>query len=135
MAAQGDEGRAAMSRHWLTPRLQAWGDRPALIWGDQSWSFAQLKDASEIWLDQLAQHGVKPGDTLAICGDYSPRVCALLVAALLNRNIIVPLASATAPRWDRLMELAQVRFAVRFAGNDTWDISSCEHAVSHPLLQ
>jgi hypothetical protein len=38
---------------------------------------------------QLAQHGVRPGDALAICGDYSPNLCALLLAAFLNRNIIV----------------------------------------------
>ena len=79
--------------------------------------------------------GSKPGDTLAICGDYSPKLCALLLAALLNRNIIVPLASATAPRWNRLMELAQVQFAVRFDSDDSWHVTSFERAVSHPLLR
>jgi acyl-CoA synthetase (AMP-forming)/AMP-acid ligase II len=124
-----------MSRRWLTQRLQSWGDTPALIWGNQSWSFTQLRDGSDAWLRQLAQHGVKPGDTLAICGDYSPKLCALLLAALLNRNIIIPLASATAPRWTRLMELAQVKFAVRFDGDDSWHITSFDRAVAHPLLQ
>jgi acyl-CoA synthetase (AMP-forming)/AMP-acid ligase II len=98
-----------MSRHWLTRRLQSWGDRPALIWNNESWSFRQLCDGRDAWLRQLAQHGVKPGDTLAICGDYSPKLCALLLAALVNRNIIVPLASAT--------------------------VTSFERAVSHPLLR
>ena len=95
-----------MSRHWLTQRLQSWGDRPALIWKNESWSFRQLCDGCDAWLDQLTHHGTKPGDTLAICGDYSPNLCALLLAALLNRNIIVPLTSATAAGWKRLMELA-----------------------------
>src|SRR5262245_35341046 len=121
-----------MGQHWLSQRLRSWGDRPALIWREEGWSFAELCDGCGEWLARLARHGVKPGDTLAICGDYSPHLCALLVAALLNRNIIVPLASATAPRWDRLMELAQVRFAVRFGDDDTWDITPCAHAVSHP---
>ena len=85
-----------MNRHWLTQRLRSWGDRPALIWRDESWSFKQLCDGSDAWLGDLARQGVKPGDTLAICGDYSPKLCALLLAALLNRNIIVPLTSATA---------------------------------------
>src|SRR6185503_13043472 len=83
-----------MNRHWLTPRLRSWGDRPALIWRDESRSFNQLCDDSESWLRELAQHGVKPGDTLAICGDYSPKLCALLLAAVLNRNILVPLGPA-----------------------------------------
>jgi len=124
-----------MSRQWLTQRLQSWGDRPALIWSNESWSFRQLCDGCDAWLDKLAQHGVKPGDTLAICGDYSPKLCALLLAALVNRNIIVPLASTTAPRWNRLMELAQVKFAVRFAGDDSWHVTSFDRAVSHALLQ
>src|SRR5262245_34781611 len=107
-----------MGRHWLTPRLRSFGDRPALIWHNESWSFTRLCDGCDAWLDRLSRHGVKPGDTLAICGDYSPSLCALLLAAVRNRNIIVPLASATALRWDRLMDLAQVRFAVRFDDDD-----------------
>jgi long-chain acyl-CoA synthetase len=124
-----------MNRHWLTQRLQFWGDRPALIWRNESWSFTQLRNDCDAWLGQLAQRGVKPGDTLAICGDYSPKLCALLLAAVLNRNIIIPLASATAPRWSRLMELAQVRFAVRFDSDDSWHVTSFDRAVSHPLLR
>ncbi len=124
-----------MNRHWLTRRLQSWGDRPALIWRNESWSFSQLCDGCDAWLDQLAQYGVRPGDTLAVCGDYSPKLCALLLAALLNRNIIVPLASATAPRWSRLMQLAQVQFAIRFDSDDSWSVTSFDRAVSNPLLR
>src|SRR5262249_25138087 len=124
-----------MKRHWLTRRLRSLGDRPALILNDESWSFIQLCDRCDAWLGQLAQHGVRPGDTLAICGDYSPKLCALLLAGLLNRNIIIPLASATAPRWNQLMELAQVQFAVRFEDDDSWRVTSFERAVSHPLLR
>jgi acyl-CoA synthetase (AMP-forming)/AMP-acid ligase II len=133
MANAMRQGRA--DRHWLTQRLQSLGDAPALIWRNESWSFSQLCNGCDDWLGRLAQHGVKPGDTLAICGDYSPNLCALLLAALLNRNIIVPLASATAPRWDPLMALAQVQFAVRFDRDDTWCITGFERTVSHPLLQ
>jgi acyl-coenzyme A synthetase/AMP-(fatty) acid ligase len=124
-----------MDRHWLIRRLHSWGDRSALIWRSENWSFSQLCDVSEVWLDRLTRHTVNPGDTLAICGDYSPMACALLVAAVLNRNIIVPLASATAPRWNRLMELAQVQFAVRFDSNDAWEVTSSDRAASHPLLK
>src|SRR5258708_6188548 len=135
MANAERQGRAGMDRPLLTGQLHSWGDRPALIWSNESWSFRQLCDGRDAWLRHLAQHGVKPGDTLAICGDYSPKLCALLLAALVNRNIIVPLASATAPRWNRLMGLAQVQFAVRFKSDDSWHVTSFERAVSHPLLR
>jgi acyl-CoA synthetase (AMP-forming)/AMP-acid ligase II len=134
MAAQG-HGGALMSRHWLSERLRSWGHRPALIGSNESWSFHQLCDGCDAWLRELAQRGVKPGDTLAICGDYSPRLCALLLAGLLNRNIIVPLAAASAPRWNELMKLAQVQFAVCFSGDDSWQAAALDHAVNHPLLR
>ena len=124
-----------MNRHWLAPRLRSWGDRPALLWRNESWSFTRLCDGADAWLGDLARRGAKPGDTLAICGDYSPKLCALLLAALQNRNIIVPLASATAPRWNRSMELAQVRFAVRFDSDNSWYLTGFDRDVSHPLLQ
>jgi acyl-CoA synthetase (AMP-forming)/AMP-acid ligase II len=134
MAVQG-HGEALMSRHWLSERLRSWGDRPALIGKNESWSFHQLCDGCDAWLRELALRGVKPGDTLAICGDYSPNVCALLLAAVLHRNIVVPLATATAPRWNELMNLAQVQFAVRFNGDDSWQAAALGHAVTHPLLR
>jgi acyl-CoA synthetase (AMP-forming)/AMP-acid ligase II len=135
METQADKGGDAMSRHWLAQRLQSWGNRPALIWNGESWSFARLRSGYDAWLVQLAQYGVKPGDALAICGDYSPKLCALLLAALLNRNIIVPLASTNVPRWNRLMELAQARFAVQFDSHDASHVISFDRAVTHPLLQ
>src|SRR3954469_13581792 len=120
---------------WVFQRLCGWADRPALIWHDESWSYDQLCQAAERWRDELAQRGIAPGDTLAICGDYSPRLCALLVAGLMNRNIIVPLASATARRWDQLMDTAHVRFAVEFDEDDKPRIRSFDRRVTHPLLQ
>src|SRR5512139_1401190 len=119
----------------LTRRLHFWGRRSAVIWRSENWSFSQLCDAADAWFDQLAQHGVKPGDTLAICGDYSPKLCALLLAALLNRNIIIPLTSATASRWNQLLELAQARFAVRFDADDAWHVTRFDRSVRHPLLR
>jgi acyl-coenzyme A synthetase/AMP-(fatty) acid ligase len=124
-----------MNRHWLTRRLRPWDDRPALIWNKASWSFARLCQGCDVWLDQLAKRGIKPGDTLAICGDYSPKLCASLLADLLNRHIVISLASATVTRWNRLMDLAQVRFAVRFDSDDSWHLTSFDRAVSHPRLR
>ncbi len=98
-------------------------------------TFAQLAEGCDAWLAGLAQEGIKPGDTLAICGDYSPNLCALLLAALLNRNIIVPMASATASRWPMLLELAHVRFTIAFDKDDSWHVKGFDRAVRHPLLR
>jgi len=56
-------------RHWLIERLRGWGERPALTWRDQTWSYDELCDATDVWLDKLAHHHIASGDTLAIRGD------------------------------------------------------------------
>src|SRR5262249_13059588 len=120
---------------WLAQRLRGWSDRPALIWREQSWSYARLSAAVDDWRGELERRGVEPGSTLALCGDYSPRLCTALIAAFLNRNIIVPLASAPAHRRERLMETAEIRFAIEFDGNDRPRVSDHGRRVAHPLLR
>jgi acyl-CoA synthetase (AMP-forming)/AMP-acid ligase II len=123
-----------MINHWLIERLQGWAETPALIWRNETWSYRRLCDAVETAAAELDRRAIAPGDTLAICGDYSPKLCAMLLAALLNRNIIVPL-SAAATRKDRLMELSQVRFAIRFDDDDLAEVDAFDRTVAHPLLR
>jgi acyl-CoA synthetase (AMP-forming)/AMP-acid ligase II len=124
-----------MQAHWLIERLQSWGDKPALVWRDQTWSYRALCDAVGQASGELRQRGIAPGTTLAICGEYSPKLCALLLAALLNRNIIVPLSSAAVPRKERLMELSEVRFAISFDDDDVAEVVAFDREVAHPLLR
>jgi long-chain acyl-CoA synthetase len=124
----------AMEGHWLPRRLRGFGSRLALIWRNELWSYDQLCDATDRWLDELTRRGIAPGSSIAICGDYSPKLCALTLAALLNRNVIVPLATASARRWDQMIKVAEVGFVIRFDGDDArW--SATGRAVSHPLLR
>jgi acyl-CoA synthetase (AMP-forming)/AMP-acid ligase II len=122
-------------RHWLIQRLRGWGQEPALIWRDEAWSYDQLCNAADGWLDELLRREIGPGSALAVCGDYSPRLCALLIAALLNRNIVVPLAAATARRWDHMMDVADVEFMIEFDTDDDWRMTRRSRMVTHPLLR
>jgi acyl-CoA synthetase (AMP-forming)/AMP-acid ligase II len=120
--------------YWLIQRLRGWGQRPALIWREEAWSYDRLCDAADGWFHELLRRNIRPGSTLAICGDYSPRLCALLMAALLNRNIVVPLAAATARRWNHMMDVAEVEFMIEFDHDDNWRITGRDRKVTHPLL-
>jgi acyl-CoA synthetase (AMP-forming)/AMP-acid ligase II len=124
-----------MSSHWLIERLRGWGERPALVWQGDLWSYARLCEAVDDWRDRLKAQGVEPAGTLALCGDYSPQLCALLLAALDNRNILVPLSSTTAGRRDRLLTIAEVRHVIEFDGADRWQLHDQGRVPSHPLLR
>ncbi len=119
---------------WLLHRLRGFRHSPALIWRDRAWSYDRLCDAAEAWLDELTQREIRPGSTLAICGDYSPALCSLLIAALLNRNIVIPMASAAASRWKHMMEVAEVEFVIEFDEEDNWQTTNLGRRVTHPLL-
>jgi long-chain acyl-CoA synthetase len=124
-----------MDQHWLRERLRDWGNAPALIWRDDRWSYLQLDQAIRAWLAELTRNGIVPGDVVAIRGDYSPNTCALLLASLLNGNIIVPLTLSSAHGWDRMMQTAEVGYAVEFDSNDAWRFTSYQRPVAHPLLR
>src|SRR6266566_2869210 len=125
----------AMEGHWLPRRLRGWGSRSALLWRNELWSYDRLCDATDFWLDELTRRGVAPGSSIAICGDYSPNLCALMLAALLNRNIIVPLATAIMGQWDRMIDVAEVGVAIKFDGDDACWSAASGRTVKHPLLR
>lgn len=124
-----------MESHWLIERLRDWGSRPALIWRQQVWSYDELCACIDIWRRELTQRAIAPGRSLAICGDYSPNVCALILAAIANRNIVVPLTPAIAPQWELMMEVAQVEHAVRFDRDECRHFAQFGRRSTHPLLQ
>jgi long-chain acyl-CoA synthetase len=121
-----------MENQWLGPRLRQWADKPALVWNDAAYTFAQLCSERDLWLSRFAEHAIAPGDTVAICGEISPHFCAALLASLQNRNIIIPLAPATKQRWNESIEIAQARFAIQF--DDGWRLENFNRAITHPLL-
>src|SRR6476619_2803561 len=124
----------AMRDHWLSRRLRSWGSRPALRWRNEVWSYDRLCEATDCLLDELTRRDIVPGSSIAICGDYSPKLCAMTLAALFNRNIIVPMATATSGRWDQVTEVAGVRFIIKLDGDDArWSSASVRNSI-HPLL-
>ena len=124
-----------MDAHWLIQRLEEQGEAPALIWQDANWSFGRLAEAVREQTARLIREGVAPGTVLAIRGDYSPGVVALLLAAVINRNIVVPIASSAAARQERMLEVAKVALLARFRADDGWDLAACGHDGGHPMLR
>lgn len=81
--------------NWLMQRAQLTPERIALIYGDQTVTFAELLAASKRMASQLAAHSVRKGDTAAILLQnraemvYAVHACFLLgvKAVLLNTKL------------------------------------------------
>ncbi len=124
-----------MMRHWLLDRLDLFADRPALIWRGQLISYRALLADAVDWQRKLADAGVQAGATLAIVGDYSPNACALLIAAIANRNIVVPLTLASNAQHEALMRVAEASFVIRLDDRDGTSLSRIGDQPCHPLLR
>lgn len=120
---------------WLLERLASWGDREAVVWRGQSYSYAWLCRAIEEWSGRFDEWGLAPGDVTALEGDYSPQSCALLLALFNRRQIVVPLTAASAAHRAEYLEIAQVRTVISLAPDETWRVEHPNAVLTHPLLQ
>ena len=112
-----------MSDNWFNERLAGYGDRCALVWCEQEFSYNDLLQRIEGWQKALAERGVKPGQCVALSGGFSPGTATLLTALAANRNIAVPLTTRVQAERDRALKIAAVRWVVDFDRNDDWKLT------------
>ena len=82
---------------------------------------------------ELEQNGIREGECVALIGDYSPNAI-LLMALLLNRNIVVPLSNESREKHLDMFEDAKVNQIIEINENDSWTLREGSESASHPLL-
>ncbi len=107
-----------MSVDWLVERIASFEDRPALMGHDGCHTYQQVAGSVLDWRRRLSHLGVDPGAVVAVCGDYSPEVCSLLIALLTARAIVVPLGGAAGRTIDRQLDVAGVSHVFSFVGEE-----------------
>jgi acyl-CoA synthetase (AMP-forming)/AMP-acid ligase II len=91
----------------------------------------------QAWSRRLKRLAVGPGECVAIVGDYSPQTCSLLLALVLNRNVVVPLGTPPEAVLDEHLHTAEVGHVFLFTEADAWRYcrqTPVETATEHPLL-
>lgn len=117
--------------------FDGYGEREAIVWNDQSYSYEWLRSKTGEWQDALREHGIKSGQIVALEGDYSASICALLLALIHQYNIIVPL-STSVPAADKIEFLATGNVEILLKIHNQEDRLAVEgqsHKPQHPLLQ
>jgi long-chain acyl-CoA synthetase len=119
--------------HWLLDRLSTYTDRQALARGERALTYPQLATRVEEWCGVLARRGLGAGAVVALRGDYSPATCALFLAVVLNRGIIVTLPVGEDAR--RSLTEANADLFVDFAEDlETWSCSALSPGRSPEVL-
>ena len=124
-----------MHLKWLYERMAEVADRPAIVWRGSSTTYGDLIDRQAEWSRQLDALGIGAGEVIALVGDYSPEVCAALLALVDRGVIVMPLTAATAPQHDEYLDLGQAHRVLRFAPDDSWQAEVRDVEVVSPLLR
>lgn len=121
------------SLDWLYRVFDDACDRDFIIWREQRYSYAWLREHIDEWKSQLAAANIVSGTVVAIEGDYSPEAIALLLALIDSGCIVVPLTASSAPQCEEFKSIAEVQAAIRFTEKDRFEIISYDRAVNNPL--
>jgi long-chain acyl-CoA synthetase len=120
---------------WLSERFVEAGEAPAIIWEGRSYSYAWLHRRAEDFGAELEARRVPRQSVVALEGDYSPDICALLLALIDRSAIVVPLTSAVAADRDRFLDIAGVRHTIRFRPGGQPEYGERPAGDDHPLLR
>lgn len=121
--------------HWLIESMASRDGKTAIIWKGAEVSYHELVDAVRCWSEELARLRITAGDAIAICGDYSPSVCALMISLIANRNIVIPLTLAFGSRRGDFLRIAQAKASLHFDGDLFTGFARHVTGPEHELLK
>ena len=126
---------SGIAKHWLIESMTSRGGKTAMIWEGLEISYADLVAEVHRWCEELTKLRITVGDCVAICGDYSPSLCALVISLIANRNVVVPLTLPPGARRNDFLRIAQAETSFHFQGNRVTELA--QHAVGpeHELLK
>ncbi len=124
-----------MAIGWLLERMAQWSETPAIIWRDQPFTYRWFLENIDFWGRQLDTLSVQPGQVIALEGDYSPKISALLLALIEQRAIVVPLTSASESQQEEFMGAAEVQVVFTFDSTDNWQVHRRDVVVEHPVTR
>ena len=112
---------------WLLDRFEDHGQNEAVMWRDQTTTYAQLRDGVDAAGKFLSEYDVRRGEVVILDADFSPRAIALLLAAMANGNIVVPVAAHVVADRDNFARIAQASRHLTVDENDAYTMRQYEH--------
>lgn len=123
-----------MSINWLFERMTQWGESPAIIWSDHVVNYAEMLDKVSNWKSIFEHYSIPRGSIVAICGDYTPNACALMLALIDQGMVVVPLSMAAELQWQEFIAIAEVEVVIYLDRDDNWRLEKTHVGATHPLL-
>jgi len=123
-----------MSIQWLLDRMDQWRTDPALARGKTVTTYGDLVDRVNEWRTRLDEQGLRPGQVVALRGDYTAQAVALLLALIDRGAIVVPLTEAAEVHRAEFLDIAEVEVEVSFDADDGWSWQVRPVIAANPLI-
>ncbi|HEA65403.1 MAG TPA: long-chain fatty acid--CoA ligase [Desulfobacterales bacterium] len=107
----------------------------AMVWQDQTFSYAWLLDAVQRWQERLKEEAIAPGSVVSVEADLSPHTVALLLALIEHRSIVVPLTASVETKKPEFRDIAQVEAIIKVDREDQVRMQNTGVVATHALLR
>lgn len=124
------------SIQWLHDRMAENPGRAAMIWRQQSVTYARLIDLVARARATLDTWGIPRGEIASLEGDFSPGAVAMLLALIDHAAVVVPLTDAVPPHQrDEFLDIAEVRARISVDAEDGWRVEMRQVVPANPITQ
>ena len=120
---------------WQLDRFRAGADRPAMAWRDQVFTYGDLLRQYEKSRASILGAGVKPGDSVAVIGDYSPAAVMSLLVLIDLKCVLVPMSWASQDQHESFLAIAEVDHVFALDAEDQVTHRPNAGRRGHPLLE
>lgn len=124
-----------MGIQWLLDKMRTYSGKEAIVWKERPFTYDYLLEKRDFWTRKLDENKVTKGEVVIMEGDYSPSICALLLALVENGNIVVPLTSASSANREEFIKIAQGQKLYKFDLGDNFTFIDLGTKITHPLIK
>jgi long-chain acyl-CoA synthetase len=106
----------------------------AIVWQDQSVSYAWMWEAVQRWRECLNNEGITERSIVSLEADFSPTAVALMLALVEHGCVVVPLTASVESKKPEFRAIAQVEVIVVVGNDDQVGIHKTPAMATHELL-
>lgn len=96
--------------------FEQYGNKLAVIWKNNSYSYFHLLDRIAYWQNKLTS--IQSGTIVGLEGDFSPEAIAILFVLINKNSIIVPLDISHSNKNEKKYDIAQIQVLIRIKSED-----------------
>lgn len=110
------------------------GDKEALIWRNESYTYQKMLDLYTFWKQKIKEENLPEGSVVALDADFSPASIGLLLALIESKCIIALLSKAVKEKKEEFCDIAEAEYVISLNAHDEVSIVPQGRKAEHEIL-